>query len=164
MNLQMADDAVLNTEMPAYTKRQNLAYMDLTAKHDPPALSLDEQGLIIECSESIETLFGFKHRDFVYRHFSMLFPELAGVDLAQAGRINPLLNYLCRCGHLFHAQNRQGEIFTCSLSISHIGYDGSRLLRMLVRPSVMGDVRSLSHRIPATILDGSDSYQTVDSR
>jgi PAS domain S-box-containing protein len=106
-----------------------------TEQNDPLALSLDENGMIQECSRSIEKLFGFSQNDLLCRHFSMLFPQLTGVEIARAGQINPLLNYLCRCGHHFLTQNRQGEVFTSNLSVTHIGYDGSRLLRIVVRPS-----------------------------
>jgi PAS domain S-box-containing protein len=109
---------------------ENLAECD-----EPPALSLDEQGMIQECSRSFERLFGFSQNDLLYHHFSMLFPQLTGVELVHAGQINPLLNYLCRCGHHFLTKNRKGEVFTSNLSIAHIGYDGSRLLRILVRPA-----------------------------
>ncbi|MFZ2161299.1 MAG: PAS domain-containing protein [Sideroxyarcus sp.] len=107
----------------------------LTEQNDPPALSLDEHGMIQECSKSLERLFGFSQNDLICRHFSLLFPQLTGVEIARAGQINPLLNYLCRCSHHFLTQNRQGEVFTSNLSVAHIGYDGSRLLRIVVRPS-----------------------------
>jgi hypothetical protein len=108
---------------------------DLTEWNDPPALSVDEHGMIQECSKSLERLFGFSQSDLLYQHFSMLFPQLTGVELVHEGQINPLLNYLCRCGHHFLTKNWKGEVFASNLSIAHIGYDGSRLLRVLVRPS-----------------------------
>jgi hypothetical protein len=103
-------------------------------RNDPPALSLDERGMILECSKSFEMLFGFRYNDLVWHHVSMLFPQLMGVELVQAGQLNPLLNYLCRCGHLYQTRNRQGDSFLSRLSFVFIGYDGSQSLRMIVRP------------------------------
>jgi hypothetical protein len=106
----------------------------LTELHNPPALSLDERGMIHDCSKSFEKLFGFRRSDLVWKHVSKLFPRLADVELVQSGRLNPLLNYLCHCGHLYEALNSQGETFSSNLSFVHIEFDGRRSLRMIVRP------------------------------
>ena len=134
MNLQSDSTPATKVNAASYAKHK-MVDENMTEWTDPPALSLDERGMIQECSESLERLFGFRQSDLVYHHFSMLFPQLTGVEIVHAGQINPLLNYLCRCGHRFLTQNRQGKIFTSNLSIAHIGYDGSRLLRIVVRPS-----------------------------
>ena len=134
MNLQ-SDSHPANNVKAASCANYRMIDEDLTEWNEPPAMSLDEQGMIQECSKSFERLFGFSQSDLLYQHFSMLFPQLTGVELVHAGQINPLLNYLCRCGHHFLTKNRKGEVFTSNLSIAHIGYDGSRLLRILVRPS-----------------------------
>lgn len=133
MNLQSDSNAAYKFKAAPYAKHK--IDENVTEWDEPPALSLDERGMIQECSESLERLFGFHQSELVFRHFSVLFPQLTGVEILHAGRINPLLSYLCRCGHLFVTQNRQGEVFTSNLSVSHIGYDGSRLVRILVRPS-----------------------------
>jgi PAS domain S-box-containing protein len=134
MNLQSGGDAAIKTHNPAYAKLHGDGYRNLAERNEPPALSLDERGVIQDCSKSFETLFGFLHHDLAQQHISMLLPQLTGVELVQAGQLNPLLNYLCRCGHLFHVQNRQGDIFSINLNFVHIGYDGSRFLKMFVRP------------------------------
>ena len=133
MNLNIDTDSASQIKAHSCTKHK-MADEYLTEWDEPPALSLDERGMIQECSESLERLFGFSQNDLICHHFSILFPQLAGVEIVHAGQINPLLNYLCRCGHLFLTQNRLGEVFSSNLSIAHIGYDGSRLLRILVRP------------------------------
>jgi hypothetical protein len=104
-------------------------------RHDPPALSLDERGMILDCSKTFEKLSGFRRSDLVWRHVSTLFSQLTGVELVQAGQVNPFLNYLCRCGQLFHAQNQQGDTFSSNLSIVRLEYDGRRFLRLIVNPS-----------------------------
>lgn len=134
MNLQ-SDNSLASRVKAASCANHKMVNENLTEWNDPPALSLDEHGMIQECSKSLERLFGFSQSDLVHHHFSMLFPQLTGVEVVHAGQINPLLNYLCRCGHLFLTKNRKGDVFTSNLSVSHIGYDGSRLLRIVVRPS-----------------------------
>jgi len=104
-------------------------------RHDPPALSLDERGMILDCSKSFEMLFGYLRSDLVWRHVSSLFPQFEGVELVTAGDLNPMLCYLCRCGHLFHAKNRQGDLFSNGLSLVRIENNGRKRLRVIVHPS-----------------------------
>ncbi|MBU0622739.1 MAG: PAS domain-containing protein [Gammaproteobacteria bacterium] len=101
---------------------------------DLPTLSLDEGGVIHDCSRSFEKLLGFLRDDLVQCHISMLLPQLYGVELVQGGHFNPLLNYLCRCGHHFQVQNRKGDSLAINLNFAHVGYDGSRFLKMFVHP------------------------------
>jgi hypothetical protein len=101
---------------------------------DPPSLALDERGIIQDCSKSFENLFGFQRRDLVWQHVSRLLPQLTGIDLVQAGRLNPLLNYLCHCGHRYDAQDRQGRIVSCILSFARVEFDGKRSLRLIINP------------------------------
>lgn len=103
-------------------------------REDPPALSMDEDGVIHDCSRAFEVLFGYLREDVVAQHISRFFPQLCGVELVQSGHFNPLLSYLCRCGHLFHVQNRSGDTLAINLNFVHVGYDGSRILKMFVRP------------------------------
>ena len=62
-----------------------------------PALSLDERGMIKDCSKSFEELVGFRRSELAWRHVSMVFPELKDMDLFHDGQINPMLSYLSRC-------------------------------------------------------------------
>jgi PAS domain S-box-containing protein len=134
MNLQSGSNVAIKTHNPAFAKLRGYGDRNLIEQNEPPALSLDERGVIQDCSKSFESLFGFLLHDLAQQHISMLLPQLTGVELVQSGQLNPLLNYLCRCGHLFHVQNRQGDIFAINLNFVHIGYDGSRFLKMFVRP------------------------------
>jgi PAS domain-containing protein len=101
---------------------------------DPPALSLDERGMIQDCSKSFERLFGFKRCDLVWQHISRLLPQLTGVDLVEAGRINPFLNYLCHCGHHYLAQNQRGDTFPCNLNFVRVEFGGKSSLRLILNP------------------------------
>lgn len=103
-------------------------------RNEPPALSLGERGMIQDCSQSFEMLSGFRRSELILQPVSNMFPQLAGVELVQSGQVNPMLRYLCRCGHLYHAKNRWGECFSSILSVIRLEFDGRPSLRVIVRP------------------------------
>ncbi len=105
---------------------------------EPPALALDETGFIQKCSESCAKLFGYQGPDLVKQHISSLFPQLSGHKLMMDGRFNPMLDFLCHCGHLFQTQNSHGDTFKSELSFVRIESGGQRSLRLLVRPLAGG--------------------------
>jgi PAS domain S-box-containing protein len=107
---------------------------------DPPALSLDERGMIQDCTKSLEKLFGFKRPDLVWQHVSHLIPQLEGIELIQAGKINSHLQYISRCGHNYRTQNRQGDIFFANLCFVQVEYNGRHSLRLIVNPSKEAEV------------------------
>ncbi len=115
--------------------QQAFADTHLAIRYDPPALSLDERGMILDCSKSFEQQFGFRRIDLVWQHVSRLLPQLKNVDLIQAGQINRMLNFLCHCGQLFEAQTQQGESLTARLSFVHIDNQERRSLKLIVQPS-----------------------------
>ena len=145
MNLLRNDDSTIappksvKSERPEWTDAERKKWLEgyLAARHEPPALSLGERGLIRDCSKSLLILFGFRRSDLVWQPVARLFPQLAEVELIEAGQINPFLNYLCRCGQLYQSHNRQGDTFTSNLSFVRLEYEGRRSFRMLVRPVVL---------------------------
>lgn len=130
MSSHREDHLAIEPDTSFYAKRHE--WMD--ARHEPPALSFCERGLIQDCSKSLEMLFGFRRSDLVWQSVSKLFPLLKGIELVQAGQVNPLLKYRCRCGQLYQAQNQQGDTFSCNLSIVRLEYEGRRSFRLIVRP------------------------------
>ena len=102
------------------------------ARQEPPALSLDERGMIKDCSKSFEKLVGFRRGELVWRHVSMVFPELKDVELFQDGQINPMLSYLSRCGQQYQLQNSLGEAIPERLNFVCIDNAGKRTLRLIV--------------------------------
>lgn len=107
---------------------------------EPPVLVLDESGMIRDCSIACEELFGYSLRELSTQHVSGLLPELKGIELVHDGRLNAPLEYLCHCGHVFWAHNRQGGFFPSELSLVRLENAGRRILRLFVLPS---------HRVPA---------------
>jgi PAS domain-containing protein len=134
MNLLREDPATIETNKSFFAKLPDKTNESLEQRLDPLALSLDERGMIQDCSKSFEKQFGFRRSDLVWQPVSKLFPQLVGVELIKAGEVNPLLNYLCRCGQLYEAQNRHGDTLSCNLSFVRIEYNGKRFLRLMVRP------------------------------
>jgi len=135
MNLVKESNNVIETNAPSYAVGREWTDEHPAEWYEPPALSLDERGMIRDCSESGERLFGYGRHDLVWQHVSMLFPQLTGVALVQEGRFNPLLKFLCRCGKFFQSRNRQGDAFSCNLNFVRLEHDGMRTLRLIVSPS-----------------------------
>lgn len=102
--------------------------------YEPPALTMDQSGMIQTCNESCEELFGCRSLDLADQHVSCLFPQLTGHTLMMDGRLNPMLDFLCHCGHHFHTQDRQGRTFASALNFVRIEHGGRRSLRVIVRP------------------------------
>ena len=135
MNLVKKSNSVTETNAPSHTVRQKITDEHSSEWYEPPALALDERGMIRDCSTSGRRLFGYQLRDLVWQHVSILFPQLSAVALVQEERLNPRLNFLCRCGKLYQTQNRQGDTFLSTLSFVHLEHDGRRTVRLIVRPS-----------------------------
>lgn len=127
-------DTAIKSETPSYVVNTGFAGERPAEWHEPPALALDETGVIQRCSESCEKLFGYGSLELVKQHISWLFPQLSGHKLVMDGRFNPMLDFLCHCGHLFQTQNRQGDTFKSELNFVRIENDGQRSLRLIVRP------------------------------
>ncbi len=103
---------------------------------EPPALTLDEHGMICDCSKAGEELFGYSLPEMGVQHVSSLLPQLSGFSLVKDGQINPLLVFLSRCGHLFQARNRQGSTIPSELSFVNVSHTGKFMLRLIIRPPV----------------------------
>lgn len=103
------------------------------AEMDPPALTIDERGMICDCNRAIENLFGYRRSEVVWRHISMLLPQMEDIELMPQGRVNPRLQFLCRIGKPFAALDRSGERFDSNLFFNDLGNPGSPRLRVIVR-------------------------------
>jgi PAS domain S-box-containing protein len=135
MSLLQKSDAATGSDKSAAAARPRWPDDHFDKLQGPPALSLDERGMIHDCTKSCEEFFGYQRPDLLKHHVSSLFPQLAGVALVQEGRFNPVLNFICRCGQLFQAQDRRGDTHPCNLFFVPIENNGKRTLRMIVNPS-----------------------------
>jgi len=135
MSLQKERIAVIGSNFSFKGQLHDRVDEPLAKTHDSPALSLNERGMIQDCNKSGERLFGYLRRELVWQPVSSLFLQLAGVVWVRDGLFNPRLNFLCRCGKLFQAQNRQGDTFTSTLSFVRLEYDDRLTLRLIVSPA-----------------------------
>lgn len=101
---------------------------------EPPTLTVDERGMICDCSKAGEKLFGYSLRDLVWQHVSKLLPELSGIQLVKNGRLNSQLGFLSRCGQPFLAINRLGNICLNNLHFVLLNYAGKYAIRVRVQP------------------------------
>jgi PAS domain S-box-containing protein len=108
-------------------------------KIDLAVLTLNDQGVIRDCSRACEQVFGYPPEELAGRHVSMLLPQLPDTDLVQEGRINSRLAHLCHCAVAFQARRRDGRCFASELFINLLG---SHNVVILVR------------RLEASILNG----------
>jgi PAS domain-containing protein len=99
----------------------------------PAALMLDESGIIRDCERGVEGLFGYKRPELVWRHVSLLLPQLAGIPLLKNGEVNHQFCFHCRIGNSFQARAKDGACFGTLLFLNDIGRPGSPKLRLIVR-------------------------------
>ena len=90
-------------------------------KIDLAVLTLNELGVIRDCSRACEQVFGYLPEELAGRHVSMLLPQLPDTDLVQEGRINARLAHLCHCAVAFQARRRDGRCFASELFINLLG-------------------------------------------
>lgn len=84
------------------------------------ALTLDDLGVIHDCSHACELAFGYLMDELAGRHASIVLPQLSDTELVQDGRINSRLAYLCHCAAAFQARRRDGRDFASELFINRL--------------------------------------------
>jgi PAS domain S-box-containing protein len=87
---------------------------------DLAMLALNDGGVIVNCSQACEQLFGYRQDELGGHHVSTLLPHLENTELVLEDRINARLAFLCRCA-TFQARRRDGEFFTSELFINRLG-------------------------------------------
>jgi len=101
---------------------------------EPPTLTLDERGMICDCSKAGETLFGYHRKDMVWQHVSKLLPELSKFQLVKNGQLNSQLGFLSRCGQPFLVINQLGNICVNNLHFVLLNYSGKCAIRVILQP------------------------------
>jgi PAS domain S-box-containing protein len=87
---------------------------------DLATLTLDDLGVIRDCSRACEPVFGYRPDELIGLHISVLLPQLPDADLVQEGRINARLAFLCHCAFAFQARCRDGRIFSSEVFINRL--------------------------------------------
>ncbi len=88
--------------------------------------TLNDYGLILYCDVAVESMFGYHCSDLTGTHISVLLPELARMELTSGTGIDSRLAFLCRCGKVFNAAQKDGNLFPTKLSITKIGDTDTR--------------------------------------
>jgi PAS domain S-box-containing protein len=95
-------------------------------------ITLDDEGLIQDCSSTCEQAFGYPRAELLGRHVSLLVPKLEGTELVKQNHINSRLAFLCHCAIPFRARRRDGSSFASQLFFNRL--DNNKFgLRMIIR-------------------------------
>ena len=97
-------------------------------------LTLNEQGMVCDCTIPIGDLFGYRRGAPVWGHISVLMPELAAIKLMRDGQINPRLRFLSHIGHRFQLLSFGGKLFDVKFFIRDIENNSRRYLRAMIFP------------------------------
>jgi hypothetical protein len=135
MNLHMESNDAIKPHNYPYPSMNKLPKKRPADWDEPPSLLLDEDGLIQDCSKPVESLFGYRLGELAWQHISCLFPHLSEIALIQQGRVNPKLDFISRCGHIFLGLNKQGNAIPTELNFVRFEHDGSCTLKLILRPS-----------------------------
>jgi hypothetical protein len=136
MNLVKNSNTVIETKAFSYAVWEKPSNEYPKEWDEPAVLTLDESGTIQNHCKSCTRLFDYQDLDIVMQHVSILIPRLLGVALVLREQFNPLINFFCRCEHIFLAQKKQGDTFPCRLSFIRLEYDGRPTLRLMVHPVI----------------------------
>lgn len=98
-------------------------------------LTLTDKGMIRECNEAVERLFGCQAGQLVWQHISVLLPQLAEVVLMQGEQINPRLRFLSRIGHHFKVASLDGVGSVSRVFFHSVENAGRRHLRIILCPT-----------------------------
>ncbi len=104
---------------------------DTQGWREPPALTLNASGVIINCSERGEEFFGYSRTELACRHVSEVLPQLSEWELLQDGEPNAHFSFLCHIGHAFRVQPRDGRAFHSALSLVCLRDAGETILRLI---------------------------------
>jgi len=107
------------------------------AGEDMAALTLDERGMICDCDPAAEALFKCRRSELVWRHVSLLLPQLAEFELMPNGQANPRLRFLCHIGQRFQAVAQDGEHFASELFLNLLDNIERGRLSLIVRRTTL---------------------------
>ena len=98
-------------------------------------MTLDERGMIRDCNRASEALFEYRRSELVWRHVSLLLPQLADLELMQNGQPNPRLRFLCHTGRHFQAVTQNGAHFASRIFLNFLNSSQQGGLSLIVRPA-----------------------------
>lgn len=97
-------------------------------------LTLNENGMIRDCSRACGRLFGCVPSELMWRHISVLLPQLADIPLMLGEQINPRLRFLSHIGRQFEAVGMSGVRFVSEIFFTDIENLGRHYLHLVICP------------------------------
>lgn len=116
-----------------YEKLRGAVARPVPAWDAPAELVLDERGMILDCNAVGAGLFRHAREDLIRQHVSLLFPQLADMELMQGGKPTERFRFLCSIGCGFQVLGGDGERFVSELFLNDLGNAGQDALRLIVR-------------------------------
>lgn len=101
---------------------------------DTVVLTLNDKGMIRECSKTSWKLLGCPSNQLIWKHITLLLPQLVGVQLMYNKRINPRLRFLSRIGYRFEVVCPDGIHVASEIFFNHVETAERNYLRVIVRP------------------------------
>lgn len=98
-------------------------------------LTLNDTGMIRECSQAVCKLLGYRPSKLIWQHISLLLPQLAETTVMKAGQVNPRLHFLSRIGYQFDVIGQDGAQIAGELFFSIVETLGRQQLRIIIRPT-----------------------------
>jgi len=95
---------------------------------------LNEGGIIRECTENAEEMFGQNRDQLVSKHISQLFPQLTGIKLVDGEKFNSKLQLFSQLGTFFKSGTYEIASSRCQLFWSFVGQDNTRLIHLIMVP------------------------------
>lgn len=114
--------------IPAYTGNSTGVEDDIVV------LTLNDKGMIRECSKTSWNLLGCPSSQLIWKHISLLLPQLVGVQLMNGKKLNPRLCFLSRIGHHFEVTCPDGIQLASEIFFNNIESSGRHYVRVIVRP------------------------------
>ncbi|MEW5890518.1 MAG: PAS domain-containing protein [Pseudomonadota bacterium] len=104
---------------------------------EPAVLVMNTDGVIVQCDEAAERMFGYLSGELEGVPVSGLLPDLGGKRLVGQGSasIDSRLAYRCRCCGAFRAVRRDGSEFPTQLCLNIVRPADQHLVRMIVHPA-----------------------------
>ena len=104
---------------------------------EPAVIVMNTDGVIVQCDEAAERMFGYRSHELEGIPVGGLLPELDGKRLVGQGSasIDSSLAYRCRCGGAFRAVRRDGSEFPTDLCLNVVRPADRYLVRMIVHPA-----------------------------
>jgi len=103
--------------------------------HAMVEIEMDESGLIQNCSDQCEPVFGFKREELLFRHISVVIRLFSSIPPITGGRLNSHIDFICHCDMPFEVRKKGDNGFLlCRLNIVTRQHPQIARFKLLVNP------------------------------